>query len=104
MAIVDKSMDREELDRGDAETPQMIDNCGCCERAEASAQCSGHVLACLREAFYVSLVDDGVFPRDVRPTVDTLVKAWSMTTALGMPRALSRRANKRSARGPPRPE
>ena len=81
---------------------QMLDHRRRRQAAEGAAQVRRHVLALLRQALDVGLVDDGVFPGDVgarsrRPQL----KASSTTTAFGMPRALSRRSKERSSRALP---
>ena len=62
-------MDRQELDRGDAELVQVLDHRRRGEPAIGAAQLLRHVLAQLRQAFDVRLVDDGVFPRHLRMPV-----------------------------------
>ena len=75
---------------------------GAAQAAEGAAQIRRHVLALLRQAFDVRLVDDGVFPGDAAGAARSpQVKASSTTTDFGMPRALSRRSNDRSARALP---
>ena len=69
MRLVDEGMDRQQLDRGDAELVQMLDHRRRGEAAIGAAQFLRHVLAQLRQAFDVRLVDDGVFPRHLRMPV-----------------------------------
>ena len=63
--VVDQAVDRQQLDGGDAELLEMIDHRGRGEPAIGAAQVRRHVLALLRQALDVGLVDDGVFPGDV---------------------------------------
>ncbi len=65
-------MDRQQLDRGDAEPLQMIDHGRRAQPAIGAAQLRGYVLAQLRQALDVGLVDDGVFPGNVRPRLATV--------------------------------
>ena len=54
------------------------------------------------QAFDVSFIDDRVFPGNLRPRFRRpQLKVSSMTVALGMARALSRRSKDRSSRGLP---
>ena len=69
VALVEEGMDRQQLDRGDAELVQMLDHGRRGEPAKGAAQLGRHVLALLGQAFDVRLVDDGVFPRHVRMAV-----------------------------------
>ena len=64
IAIVDQAMDRQQLDGGDAEPLEMRDHRGRGEPAIGAAQIGWHVVALLRQALDVGLVDDGVFPGD----------------------------------------
>ena len=71
MPLVEIGMDRQKLDRGDAELVQMLDHRGSGQAAISAAQRLGHVLAQLGQAFDMGLVDDAVFPRHVGMAVLT---------------------------------
>ncbi len=62
-------MDRQQLDRGDAELAQMRDHAGLGQAAIRAARFRGDVFAPLRQAFDMGLVDDRVFPRHLRPAL-----------------------------------
>ena len=64
-AVVDQAVDRQQFDGGDAEPLEMIDHRGRRQPAIGAAQARRHVLALLREALDVGLVDDGVLPGNV---------------------------------------
>ena len=66
MTVVDQPMNRQQFDGGDAEPLEMIDHRGRGQSAIGAAQAGRDVAAFLREALDVGLVDDGVFPGDVR--------------------------------------
>ena len=65
--IVDQAVDRQQFDRGDAETLEMIDHRGRREPAIGAAQTRRYVVALLGQALDVGFIDDGVFPGNVRP-------------------------------------
>jgi hypothetical protein len=67
--VVDAGVDRQELDRRDAEPLEMIDHRARAQAAIGAAPFRRHVRALLGQAFDVRLVDDGVFPRDARRLV-----------------------------------
>ena len=67
MAVVEKSMDRQQLDRRDAELAQMRDHAGLGQAAIGAARLGRHVFARLRQPFDMRLVDDRVFPWGLRP-------------------------------------
>ena len=66
-AVVDQSVDRQQLDGGDAEPLEMLDHGRRRQAAIGAAQIGRHVFALLRQALDVRFIDDGVFPGDVRP-------------------------------------
>ena len=66
-AVVDKAVDRQQLDCGDAEPAQVADHFGRSERPIGAAQAGWNVLAQLCQPLDVGLVDEGVFPGDVGP-------------------------------------
>ncbi len=66
LPIVDKSMHRQEFDRGDAEALVVIDHGRCGERPVAALQRGRNVRVRLRQAFDMGLIDDRLFPRDAR--------------------------------------
>jgi len=55
-------MDRQQLDRGDAEVAQIVGDRGCGETGVGPAQPFGHSVVELGHALDVQLVDDGVAP------------------------------------------
>src|SRR5215212_2543487 len=57
IAILDEGMDRQQLDRRDAEAPKMIDDLGFGQRRECAALIWPYVLAQLGEAAQMRLVD-----------------------------------------------
>src|SRR5262249_12158894 len=66
MAVVDKGVNRQELDRRDAQLFEMLYDGRRCQAAEQTAPGWGNVFPQTREAFDMCLIDDGVFPRDGR--------------------------------------
>jgi hypothetical protein len=67
MAILEKMMDRHELDRGDAELLQMLDDRRRGQAGVGAAQFLRDVGVELRQAFHVRFVDDRVVPLVRRP-------------------------------------
>ena len=96
MAVVEKGVDRQQLDARDAEPLEMIDHRRLGQAAKRAAQLRRDILALLRQAFDVGLIDDRIFPGDP-VAVRAQVCAVSTTTDLCMTRELSRRSNDRSA-------
>ena len=66
MPIVDEGVDRKQLERGDAEPPEMIDYGGGRQPTEGAAPGGRYILALLRQPLDVRFIDDGVLPRDRR--------------------------------------
>ena len=67
IAVVDEGVDRQQLDRGDAERLQIVDHGWRAEAGIGAAQVLGHAGMLLGEALDVGLVDDGFVPMDVLP-------------------------------------
>ena len=65
-AVIDKAVNRKQLDRGDAEPLEMIDHDGRRQAAIGAAQAWRHVFTLLRQALDVRLIDDGVLPGNMR--------------------------------------
>ena len=65
--VVDQPVDRQQFDGGDAEFLEMVDHRRRAQPAIGAAPARRDVVALLRQALDVGLVDDGVFPGDVRP-------------------------------------
>ena len=65
--VVDQPVDRQQFDGGDAEPLEMVDHRRRAQPAIGAAPARRDVVALLRQALDVGLVDDGVFPGDVRP-------------------------------------
>ena len=68
-AVVDELVDREELDRGDAEPLQVLDRGVVREPEVRAAQGRRDVRMARGEAAHVDLVEHGVRPRDAQPPV-----------------------------------
>ena len=67
VAIVEERMDRQKFDRRDAEPAQVRNRGGFRKAAVSAARLRRHIAARLRQAFDVRLIEDGVFPRGLRP-------------------------------------
>ena len=67
----DEVVDRQQLDRGDAERGQVLQDRRVREAGVGAAQVLGHVGVLHREPAQVQFVDDGVVPRRVRAVVVT---------------------------------
>ena len=63
IAVVEEGLDRHQLDRGDAELHQVLDDARVGEAGEGAAQLLGDVVARRGHALDVRLVDDGVATR-----------------------------------------
>ena len=74
-AVLHEGVDRQQLDRRDAEPAQMVDDFGISERRECAALVRLDVLAELCEPAQMRLVDHGIGPRDVRRPVVSPVEA-----------------------------
>ena len=66
-SIIDQPVDRQQFDGGDAEPLEMVDHRRRAQPAIGAAPARRDVVALLRQALDVGLVDDGVLPGDVRP-------------------------------------
>ena len=97
-AVVDEGVHRHQLDGRHAEALQVVDDRRGREPGVGAAQCRRHVGMPHGEAAHVRLVDHRVAPRHVGAPVVAPGERGSMTLHFGMPRALSRRSNERSAR------
>ena len=71
VAVVHEVMDRHELDRGDAETAQVVDDRGMSDAGVGAAEMLGHVGMPGSQALDVRLVDHGLVPRDARRPIVT---------------------------------
>ena len=89
-AVVGGLVDREELDGGDAERGEVLDDGGVREAGVGAAELGGEIGVELGQAADVGLVDDGRAPGCVGGCVGAPVKASSTTTDFGAPGALSR--------------
>ncbi len=97
-AVLHEGMDRQQLDRRDAEPVQVVDEDRIAESSEGAALVGPQVLAHHAEAADMGLVDHGVGPGNRGRPVVGPVEASSATTAFSTPGALSRRSNDKSAR------
>src|SRR5262245_43794025 len=68
MAIIDKGMDRQQLNCGDAQTLEMIHHRRCRKAAICTAPGGRYILAKLSQSLDVGFVDDRVLPGDQRST------------------------------------
>src|SRR5262249_7864043 len=68
MPIIDKPVNRQQFNCGDAQTLEMIDHRRCGQTAVCPAPSGRHILAKLSQSFDVGLVDDGVSPGNRRST------------------------------------
>src|ERR1700722_10720648 len=66
-AVVDEGVDRQQLNRGDAEAADVVDRLGMHQAREGAAQLRRNLRMPHREAARMQLVDDGAIPRDLRP-------------------------------------
>jgi hypothetical protein len=81
-SLVGDVVDREQLDRGDAELLQVREGGVGGERGIRAAQVVTDLRVQLREALDVGLVDDSFVPRDIRPPVVLPVEARVYDDAL----------------------
>ena len=99
VAVVEEGLHRHQLDGGDAELHQVVDDARVGEAGEGAAQLLG---ACRgwrgRHALHMRLVDDRVAPTGVRGGRSSPhVAAVSTTTHFGMTKAESRRSKREVA-------
>jgi hypothetical protein len=62
VAILKEGLHREQLDGGDAEPPEVVDDGRVGEAGEGAAQRLRHARMAQRQAAHVRLVDDGIVP------------------------------------------
>src|SRR5215471_16314300 len=71
MAVIDRGMDRQQLDRSNAEFDEEVDQCRGGQPGEGAAVCWIDVGIPYRNTADVKLEDDRLFPRDLRATILT---------------------------------
>ena len=69
MAVVDRGMDRQQLDRGDAEPDEVVDHRRRGEAGEGAAMLRIDAGMNHRDPAHVQLENDRLFPRDLRPVL-----------------------------------
>ncbi len=67
MAVVDRGMDRQQLDRGDAEPEQVVDHRRRSEAGKSAAMLGVDAGVAFGDAAHAELENDRLFPRDLRP-------------------------------------
>ncbi len=83
VSCIDEVVHRHELHRGDAELLQVLERTWMRQPRVRSPQLLGNVVIALGETLHVQLVDDGVSPRCVRPSVVAPRKAVVDDDTLG---------------------
>src|SRR5215470_2069208 len=62
MAVIDKSVDRQKLDRRDPQRLDIVDHLFLAETGKGSPQILGHLGMLLRESLEMNFVDDRIIP------------------------------------------